>query len=150
MWLDWLVFCDFQSVCLLMVKDKRLMEASWWERLTEGKLGLVLMGGAMLSKSLIQISVDGRGCVPSLLATWGQAMVEVIKTMATSFKRFHAHTGTLSAHSPVAGHHRSTPPLETLGHSQATLGQSPVGSPLPAPGSWCTQGSPCVLREYTS
>ena len=32
-----------------------------------GKLGLVLMGGAMLSKSLIQFSVDGRGCVPSLL-----------------------------------------------------------------------------------
>ena len=30
-----------------------------------GKLGLVLMGGAMLSKSLIQFSVDGRGCVPS-------------------------------------------------------------------------------------
>ena len=29
-------------------------------------LGLVLMGGAMLSKSLIQFSVDGQGCVPSL------------------------------------------------------------------------------------
>ena len=32
-----------------------------------GKLGLVLMGRAMLSKSLIQSSVDGQGCVPSLL-----------------------------------------------------------------------------------
>ena len=32
-----------------------------------GKLGLVLMGGAVLSKSLIQFSVDGRGFVPSLL-----------------------------------------------------------------------------------
>ena len=32
-----------------------------------GKLGLVLMGGARLSKSLIQFSVDGWGCVPSLL-----------------------------------------------------------------------------------
>ena len=32
-----------------------------------GKLGLVLMDGAMLSKSLIQFSVDGWGCVPSLL-----------------------------------------------------------------------------------
>ena len=30
-------------------------------------LGLVLMGGAVLSKSLIQFSVDGQGCVPSLL-----------------------------------------------------------------------------------
>ena len=32
-----------------------------------GKLGVVLMGGAMLSKSLIQFSVDGWGCVLSLL-----------------------------------------------------------------------------------
>ena len=33
-----------------------------------GKLGLVLMGRAMLSKSLIQFSVDGWGCIPSLLS----------------------------------------------------------------------------------
>ena len=51
----------------LMEKDKRLMEASWWERLFEGKLGLVLMGGAMLSKCLIQLSLGGQGCVPCLL-----------------------------------------------------------------------------------
>ena len=30
-------------------------------------MGLVLMGRAMLSKSLIQVFVDRRGCVPSLL-----------------------------------------------------------------------------------
>ena len=48
-----------------MEKIKRLMEASLRERLTEEET--VLMGGAMLSKSLIQISVDGWGCVPSLL-----------------------------------------------------------------------------------
>ena len=36
-------------------KDKTLMEASRWERLTEGET--LLMGGAMLSKSLIQFSV---------------------------------------------------------------------------------------------
>ena len=30
-------------------------------------MGLALMRGAMLSKSLIQFSVDGWGCVPSLL-----------------------------------------------------------------------------------
>ena len=30
-------------------------------------MDLVLKGRAMLSKSLIQFSVDGRGCVPSLL-----------------------------------------------------------------------------------
>ena len=32
-----------------------------------GKLDLVLMGGAMLTKSLTQFSVVGQGCVPSLL-----------------------------------------------------------------------------------
>ena len=36
------------------------------ERL-RGKLGLVLMARAMLSKSLIQFSVAEWGCVPSLL-----------------------------------------------------------------------------------
>ena len=30
-------------------------------------MDLVLMGRAMLNKSLIQFSVDGQGCVPSLL-----------------------------------------------------------------------------------
>ena len=41
MWSDWLVFCDcgFHSVFPLMEKDKRLMEPSWWERLTEGQTG---------------------------------------------------------------------------------------------------------------
>ena len=51
----------------------------------------------MLSKSLIQFSVDGWGCVPSLLFIWGQTMVEVMKIMATFFKRSHAGTATLSA-----------------------------------------------------
>ena len=31
-----------------------------------GKLGLVLVGKAMLSKSLIRFSADGWGCLPSL------------------------------------------------------------------------------------
>ena len=39
MWSVWLVFCDcgFHSVCPLMDKDKRIMEAYWWERLIEGE-----------------------------------------------------------------------------------------------------------------
>ena len=41
MWSVWLVFCDygFHSVCPLMDKDKRLIKASLWERLTEGETG---------------------------------------------------------------------------------------------------------------
>ena len=39
MWSVWLAFydCAFHSFCPIMDKDKRLMEASWWERLTEGE-----------------------------------------------------------------------------------------------------------------
>ena len=41
MWSVWLIFSDhdFHSVCPLMDKDKRFMEASWWERLTVGESG---------------------------------------------------------------------------------------------------------------
>ena len=82
------------------------------------------MGRAMLSKSLIQFSVDGWSCVPSLLLTQGQTMVEVMKIMAAFFKRSLARTAMLSAPSPAAGHHGPTPLLETPRHSQASLGQS--------------------------
>ena len=89
-----------------------------------GKLGLVLMGRAKLSKSLIQFSVDGWSHVPSLLFTWDQTMVEVMKIVATSFRRSHARTAALSASDPEGGHHQPTLLLDTLGHSQASLGQS--------------------------
>ena len=83
-----------------------------------GKLALVLMGRAMLSKSLIQFSVDGWVWVPYLLFTSGQTMVEVMKIMVTSFRRSHACTGKLSAPNPTAGHHQPTPLTESPGHSQ--------------------------------
>ena len=47
-----------------------------------------------------------------------------MKIMATSFKRSHAHIATFSAPDPAAGHPWPTPPLETPGHSWASLGQS--------------------------
>ena len=103
----------------------------------------------MLSKSLIQFSTDGWSCVPSLLFTWSQIMVEVMKIMATSFKRSHVQTATLSAPNPAAGHHRPMPLLETPGHSRASLGQSLVGSLLLSPGSWCTRFC-CALQESIS
>ena len=43
----------------------------------------------MLSRSLIQFSVEGRGCVPSLYLTCSQTMVEAMGTMGTSFQRSH-------------------------------------------------------------
>ena len=44
----------------------------------------VLMGKAMLSKTFIQFSVEGRGCVPSLLFDLRPNMVEVRKVMVNT------------------------------------------------------------------
>ena len=58
--------CGFHSVCPLRIRIRglygsyRVPETDW------GKLGLVLMGGGILSKSLFQFSVDEQGCVPFL------------------------------------------------------------------------------------
>ena len=138
------------------------LSALWWRRIRtfwklpdgrdwpRGKLGFVLMGRAMLSKSLIQFSIDGWSCVPYHIFTWGQTMVEVMKIKVTSFKRSHACAATLSVPNPVAGHLWPTPPLETPRHSQASLGQPLVGSLLLSPGSWCAQGCVCALQESFS
>ena len=104
----------------------------------------------MLSKCLIQFSVDGWSCVPSLLFIWGQTMVEIMKIMLIPFKRSHACTATLTAPSSTAGHHGLMPPLETPGHSQASLHQSLLSSLNLSPGSWCTQGSVCALQVSIS
>ena len=74
-------------------------------------------------------------------------MVEVMKIMATSFKTPCAHTAALCAPNPAAGHCQPTPLPETPGHSQASLGQSPVGSLLLPPGSWYAPGFVCALQE---
>ena len=50
-----------------MHTDNGLMESSQWEGLTVGETWSCPMDGAMLSKSLLQFSVEGWGCVPSLL-----------------------------------------------------------------------------------
>ena len=55
-----------------------------------------------------------------------------------------------SAPDPATGHCQPTPLPENSGHSQASLGQSPLGSLLPSPGSWCAQGFVCVLQECVS
>ena len=125
MWSVWLVFCNcgFHSVCPLMEKDKRLMEASCWERLTVEETGLVLMGGAVLSKTLIQFSVDGQGCVPSLLFDLRLNYGGGDEANGISFRRSCTRTAALSAPSPSAGRCWPTPPPETPGHSQTSLGQ---------------------------
>ena len=95
------------------------------------------MGGARFSKSLIQFSVDGRGCVPSLLLDLRPTVVEVMKILVTSFRRSHILTAALSATDPEADYCRPRPPPETPGHSWAHVGQFVVGSLLLSPGSRC-------------
>ena len=82
--------------------------------------------------------------------TQDQTMVEVMKIMMTSFKRSPACNATLSAPDSAGGHCQPMPLLETPGNSQASLGQSLVGSLLPSPGSWYTQGFVCALQESVS
>ena len=70
--------------------------------------------------------------------------------MATSFIRSRAHTAPLSAPDPAAGHCQPMPLPETLGHSQASLGQSLVQPQLLSPWFRCTHGFLCTLQESVS
>ena len=115
-----------------------------------GELGLVLMGVAMLSKYLIQFSVDGRGCVPSLLfdlrPNYGGGHVDN-GDLFPKVPCMHCYTQCpQSCGSPLPTH--ISP--ESSGHSQASLGQSLVGSLPLSPGSWCAQGFVCALQESVS
>ena len=95
---------------------------------------------SMLSKSLIQFSVDGRSVFPSGCLVWEQTVVGVMAVMTTSFKRAYIYTVVFSVPDPAAIHCRPIPQLETPGHSQANLAQSLVGHT--APFSWvlvCTR-----------
>ena len=68
-----------------------ILSVLWWIRIRGlgellnrrdwlwGNLGLVLMGWAMLSKSLTQFSVDGRGCVPSLRPNHGRGIGNLLQ-----------------------------------------------------------------------
>ena len=62
-------------------------------------------------------------------------------------QKVHAHNGALIAPDPVVDHCQPTPLLEYPGHSQASLGQSLVGSLLRSPGSWSAQRFVCALQE---
>ena len=103
------------------------------------------MGRAMLTKSLIQFSVDGRGCVPSLLFDLRPNYGGVHEDNGDLLQKVqcrHCHTQC-----PRHCSRPPTPPLETPGHSRASLGQSLVGSLILSPGSWCTQGFVCASKS---
>ena len=109
------------------------------------------MGGATLSKSLIQFSVDGRGCVPSLLFDLRpgggggggyevevEVEVEVVRIMATSFSRSCTHCCTQCPR-PC-----SRPPQThaSTGDSWTLTGKSgSVSCGVTAPFSWVLVGT---------
>ena len=120
------------------------MEESDW-----GRNGLVLMSGAMLSKSLIQLFVEGWGCVPSLLFD-----------LRPNYGGGNEDNGDLLQKVPCTHCYIqcpqpcSRPPLtQASARTPGTHGQvSPthVGPLLLSPGSWCAQGSVCALQESVS
>ena len=71
-------------------------------------------------------------------------MVEVMETMATSFKRSRAHPQPCRR--PLLTHASSRDAWTLM----ASLGQSLVGSLRLSPGSWCAQGSVCALQKSIS
>ena len=62
------------------------------------------MGRAMLSKSLIQFSVDGWSCVPSLLFDLRPNYGKGKEDNGNLLQITPAHTALLSASDPAAGH----------------------------------------------
>ena len=102
----------------------------------------------MLSKSLIQFSIAGWGCVLSLLLdlrpNYGGGS-EDNSNLLQKFQCMHCF-----ASNPEAGHRQPTPLPETPGHSWACLGQFFVGSLFVSPGSWCIQAFVCALQKSVS
>ena len=107
------------------------------------------MGGSVLSKSLIQLSVGGWCCAPSQLfnlrPNYGGGdednggLLQKVPCMHCSV--------------PLTLQQATADPRlcqRLLDNSQVSLGQSLVGSLLLSPESWCTQGLVCALQESVS
>ena len=105
---------------------------------------------AMLSKSLTQFSVDGRGYIPSPLfdlrpnySVGNKDNGDVLQQVSCT----HCYTQCPQPCSQPSLTHASA---GDSGHSWASLGQSLVGSLLFSPGSWYIQGFVCALQESIS
>ena len=82
----------------------------------------------MLSKSLIQFSVDEQGCVHSLLFDLRLNYGGGNEENGNLLQKVLCMHCPLSVPDPITGHRQPMPLPETPGHSQASLGQSLWGS----------------------
>ena len=103
------------------------------------------MGRAMISKSLIQFSVDGRGCVPYSCLAWGQTMVGVMMVKGLLQKDLGLQCPWPCSR-PLSTHASARDSWTLTGKSGAVS----CGTLLLSPGSWCTQYFVCALQEFPS
>ena len=92
------------------------------------------MGKAMVSKSLIQISVDGQDCIPSLLFDLKPSYDGGNEDNGDLLQMIPCRHCYTQCPQPCSRPRPTTPPPETPGDSSASLGQSLVG--VTAPLSW--------------
>ena len=138
LWL-WFSFC--------LPSDKRLMEDSWWERLTVGEL--VLMVRAILSKSLNQFSVDSRGCVSSLFdlrPNYGRGNEDNDNFLPKVLFTHCCIQCPCPCSRPLSPHASTRESWTLTGKSRSvSCGVTAYFSWV-----WCTQGFICALQESVS
>ena len=131
-----------------MDMDKRLWKLPDGKDWLRGKLGLVMMGGAMLSKILIQFSVDGSGCVPFLLFNLRPNYDGGNEDNLDLLQKSHAPTAVLSALNPYS----RPPSIHTSARDFWTLmGKSgSVTCGVSVPFSWVLVHTSFVWTLWTS
>ena len=114
-----------------------------------GKLGLVLMGEAILSKSLTQFSVDGRDCVPSLLSDLRPNLGGGNEDNSDLLQKVSCMHCCTQCPRPCR---RPLPTPASAGNSWALTGKSgSVSCGVTAPSSWvlaCTRFCLCPPRVF--
>ena len=104
----------------------------------------------MLSKSLANFLLMGGAVFPPCYLTLGQITKYGggNEDNGNLLQKVPSCTAAFSTPNPAAGHHQPTPQLETPRHSQASLGQTLVGSLILSLGSCCTRSRLCPSRVY--
>ena len=105
---------------------------------------------AMLSRSFIQFSVAGQDCVPSLLFELRLHHGGGNEDHGDLRQKAQCTHYRTQCPQPCSRHCQPTPLLESPGHSQASLVQSPVGSLLLSPRPCCAHGFVCALHASVS